>query len=179
MTYITHNLCQNLKANEIVVIRPATVDDADAIACIYNDYVLNTVITFEEDEISSQQMAERIDEVNSASLPWLVAEQSGRVVGYAYATKWKARSAYRFSVESTVYLEQSVVGQRIGHKLYAALFVLLKEKDVHVVVGCITLPNPASIALHEKFGFKKVAHFEEVGFKFKRWLNVGYWQVIL
>ena len=178
MSYKAQDLCQDLNASDAVAIRLATANDSDAIASIYNDYVLNTVITFEEHEVSSQQMAVRIDEVASALLPWLVAEQSGRVIGYAYATKWKARSAYRFSVETTIYLEQGVVGQGVGRELYAALLDLLKEKDVHVVVSCITLPNPASVALHEKFGFKKVAHFEEVGFKFKRWLSVGYWQVV-
>ena len=124
-------------------------------------------------------MAERICGVAAASLPWLVAEQSGQVVGYAYATKWKARSAYRFSVESSVYLAQSVIGQGLGSKLYEALFALLKERGVHVVIGVITLPNPASIAFHEKLGLKKVAHFEEVGFKFNKWLDVGCWQIAL
>jgi phosphinothricin acetyltransferase len=161
------------------MIRPATANDSDAIARIYNHYVLNTAITFEEHAVSPQQMAERIGEVVSASLPWLVAEQAGQVVGFAYATKWKVRSAYRFSVESTIYLEQGVTGQRLGNQLYEALFSLLKERGVHVVIGGIALPNPASIAIHEKFGLKKVAHFEEVGFKFNQWLDVGYWQVTL
>jgi len=161
------------------MIRPATANDAGAIARIYNHYILNTAITFEEREVSAQQIAERIDEVASASLPWLVAEQTGRIVGYAYAAKWKARSAYRFSVESTVYLEPGNTGQGLGSKLYEALFALLKERGMHVVIGVIALPNPASIALHEKFGLKKVAHFREVGFKFNQWLDVGYWQVVL
>jgi phosphinothricin acetyltransferase len=164
---------------EIAVIRPATTSDSDSIARIYNHYVLNTAITFEESEVSAQQMAERISEVASASLPWLVAEQADQIVGYAYATKWKARSAYRFSVESTVYLEPSVIGQGLGSKLYGALFALLKERGIHIVIGGIALPNSTSIAFHEKFGLKKVAHFKEVGFKFNKWLDVGYWQVTL
>lgn len=164
---------------EIVVLRPATTNDADSIARIYNHYVLNTIITFEENEVSAEQMAERICEVASASLPWLVAEQAGQIVGYAYATKWKARTAYRFSVESTVYIESGVIGQGLGSKLYEALFALLKDRGIHIVIAGIALPNPASIALHEKFGLQKVAHFKEVGFKFNRWLDVGYWQVAL
>jgi len=161
------------------VIRPATASDSEAIARIYNHYVLNTAFTFEEQAVSAEQMAERIGEVTSASLPWLVAEQFGQVVGYAYSTRWKARSAYRFSVESTVYLEQSAIGQGLGSSLYEAIFACLKQRGVHTVISCIALPNPASIALHEKFGLKKVAHFEEVGFKFNDWLDVGYWQLVL
>lgn len=161
------------------MIRPATANDSDAIADIYNHYVLNTVISFEEHAVSPQQMAERIAEVTSASLPWLVEEHEGLVVGYAYATKWKARSAYRFSVESTVYLTHGVIGQGLGSRLYEALFAELKERGVHVVIGCIALPNPASIAVHEKFGLRKVAHFKEIGFKFDQWLDVGYWEAVL
>lgn len=161
------------------MIRSATADDSDAIARIYKHYVLDTAITFEEQPVSSRQMAERMADVAAASLPWLVAEQAGQVVGYAYATRWKARSAYRFTVECTVYLDQTVVGQGFGSQLYETLFRLLKESGVHVVIGGIALPNPASVALHEKFGLKKVAHFEEVGFKFKQWLDVGYWQAVL
>ena len=161
------------------MIRLATENDSEAIARIYNHYILNTVITFEEHAVSAQQMADRVTEVISNSLPWLVAEQAGQVVGYAYANKWKERSAYRFSVEITVYLEQKVVAQGLGSRLYEALFARLKELKVHSVIGGIALPNPASIAIHEKFGLKKVAHFKEIGFKFNQWLDVGYWQVSL
>ena len=161
------------------MIRSALASDAQAIARIYNDYILNTTITFEEQEVSTQQMAQRIEDVAALFLPWLVVEQAGQVVGYAYASKWKVRSAYRYSVESTVYLARGVRGKGLGTQLYIALFELLKEKGVHVVVSGITLPNPASIALHEKLGLKKIAHFNEIGFKFNEWLDVGYWQVIL
>lgn len=159
-------------------IRPVRAEDAEAIAALYAHYVLNTSISFEEEAVSARQMAERINEVTTASLPWLVAEQSGQVVGYAYATKWKARSAYRFTVESTVYLDPNVVGQGLGSMLYEALFASLRTRGVHSVIAGIALPNPASIALHEHFGFRKVAHFKEVGFKFKQWLDVGYWQAV-
>ena len=161
------------------MIRVAATNDAEAIASIYNHYVVNTTITFEEQEVTVTQMAGRIAEVQSASLPWLVAEQSGEVLAYAYATKWKARSAYRFSVESTVYVKNGFARQGLGTKLYEGLVLNLKERGVHAVMGGIALPNESSIALHEKFGFKKVAHFQEVGFKFCRWLDVGYWQRVL
>jgi phosphinothricin acetyltransferase len=161
------------------VIRPATPDDAAAIAHIYNYYIQNTTITFEEQPVSAAEISARIGEVTSASLPWLVAEDAGRLSGYAYATKWKARSAYRFSVEVTVYLDQDCLGRGLGSQLYTALFASLKEKGVHSVIGGVALPNPASIALHEKFGMARVAHFKEVGFKFGKWIDVAYWQLTL
>lgn len=161
------------------MIRPAIATDADSIARIYNHYILNTVITFEEQAVSAPEIAERIAEVTSASLPWLVAEDAGRIVGYAYASKWKGRCAYRFSVESTVYLDPECAGKGLGTKLYERLFAALRECGMHAVIGGIALPNPASIALHEKLGMKKVAHFSEVGFKFGKWIDVGYWQATL
>lgn len=161
------------------VIRHAEVSDAQAIASIYNYYIANTTITFEEQFVSAEQMAERILEVHAASLPWLVAEEFGQVIGYAYASKWRARSAYRFSVETTVYLQNEVVSRGVGSQLYEVLFSALKEKGVHVAIGGIALPNKASASLHEKFGMKKIAHFEQVGFKFEKWVDVGYWQAVL
>ena len=101
------------------------------------------------------------------------------VVGYVSAAKWKGRSAYRFSVESTIYLDHRSTGQGIGTKLYGQLFSILRSRSIHVVIGGIALPNAASVALHERLGFTKVAHFAEVGFKFGRWVDVGYWQVTL
>ena len=161
------------------MIRPATPDDAAAIAHIYNHYIRNTTITFEEQPVSAAEIASRINEVTSASLPWLVAEDARHLSGYAYATKWKARSAYRFSVEVTVYLDPDCQGQGLGSQLYTALFASLKEIGVHSVIGGVALPNPASIALHEKFGMTRVAHFKEVGFKLGKWVDVAYWQLTL
>jgi phosphinothricin acetyltransferase len=161
------------------MIRPAQLEDADAIARIYNHYIHNTVITFEEQPVTQQAMAERVDEISGAALPWLVAVNSSRVVGYAYASPWKSRSAYRYSVESTIYLDPAALGIGLGSQLYEALLARLGQRNIHVVIGGIALPNPASIRLHEKFGFRKIAHFEEVGYKFGRWVDVGYWQRIL
>jgi L-amino acid N-acyltransferase YncA len=159
------------------MIRPVESRDAEAIAKIYNHYVLNTVITFEEVEVSVEEMSARIKLIQSANYPWLVAEENGVVVGYAYASTWKARAAYRHTLESTVYVDAKFVGKGIGRKLYDALFAILREQSIHVVIGVIALPNEASIILHEKFGMHKAAHFNEVGFKFNRWVDVGYWQV--
>lgn len=164
---------------EITLIRPATPADAEAIGRIYNHYILNTTATFEEALVSPVEMAGRIAEVTTASLPWLVLENGGEVIGYAYATKWRTRSAYRFAVETTIYLAPGFGGRGLGTQLYRALLAQLREQGYHTAIGGITLPNPPSIALHEKVGMKKVAHFVEVGFKFGRWLDVGYWEILL
>ena len=160
-------------------IRTAVASDADRIAEIYNHYVRHTVVTFEEEPVSAEQMRQRMDDVFASSLPWLVGEVDGRVVGYAYATKWKARSAYRFSVETTVYLADGLSKQGLGSRLYEELFRRLKGQGIHAAIGGIALPNDASVALHEKFGMRKVAHFEQVGFKFGKWVDVAYWERIL
>ncbi len=161
------------------MIRSVTKQDAQAIVDIYNHYVKNTVITFEEECIDSNKMLERIEKVTDLNLPWLVIEENNRLLGYAYATPWKARSAYRYSVEATVYLASTEQGKGLGTQLYQALFAELKQKSIHSVLGGITLPNPASIALHEKLGTTKVAHFHQIGRKFEQWLDTGYWQLTL
>ena len=162
-----------------VRVRPASAADAEPIARIYGHYVVHTTISFEERPVPASEMAQRIDEVLSASLPWLVAERDGRVVGYAYAGRWKARAAYRHSVESSVYIDPALTGRGIGRQLYGALLPLLRERSIHAVIGGVALPNAASVALHEKMGFAKVAHFREVGYKFGQWVDVGYWQKTL
>ncbi len=161
------------------LIRSATPGDAEAIARIYNHYITQTVVTFETEEVSTAEMAQRIDQVQSAPFPWLVADAAGEVVGYAYANKWHARSAYRFAAEMTVYLAPGHAGGGLGSSLYQAVIDALSGSDIHTVIGGIALPNDASVALHEKFGFRKAAHYHEVGFKFERWIDVGYWQRIL
>jgi len=160
-------------------IREATASDAAPIAAIYDHYILKTVVTFEEEPVSDAEIARRIEEVRAASLPWLVAEAEGHVLGYAYARPWHARSAYRFSVESTIYLAHDAVGRGVGTELYGALLARLPTRGIHAVLGGIALPNAASVALHEKLGFRKVAELAEVGFKFERWIDVGYWQRLL
>jgi phosphinothricin acetyltransferase len=161
------------------VIRTAEARDAQAIADIYNPYVADSGITFEEIPVAADEMARRIETTQSHSLPWLVAEDEGTVLGYAYANPWKARTAYRFAVEITVYVKQGCGKRGIGSALYTRLFELLRERGVHAIIGGIALPNDASVALHEKMGMTKVAHFRETGFKQGRWIDVGYWQLTL
>jgi phosphinothricin acetyltransferase len=157
-------------------VRDATLADGPALADIYNYYIEETIVTFEEQRVDGGEMARRVRDVGTAGLPWLVAEQDGAVQGYAYATGWRARAAYRFCAEVTVYLRHGHAGRGLGSALYAALFERAATRGIHTLLGCIALPNEPSIALHEKFGLRKVAHFSEVGFKFGRWVDVGYWQ---
>jgi L-amino acid N-acyltransferase YncA len=157
-------------------IRDAAAEDGAALARIYNHYIASTVVTFEEVAVSAAEMTARVAEISAAKLPWLVAQSPAGVSGFAYASPWKGRCAYRYSVESTVYLEPTAVGQGLGTALYSILLARLQEHGCHTVIGGIALPNEASVALHEKLGMRKVAHFAEVGFKFGRWVEVGYWQ---
>ena len=157
-------------------LRDATLDDAAAIAGIYNHYVLHTAISFEEDAVSAAEMAQRIADVHAAGLPWLVIADEHQVAGYAYATRWRVRHAYRYSVETTVYLAREHAGAGLGTRLVAELLARLRQGGYRLAIGGIALPNAASVALHEKMGFRRVAVFNEVGFKDGCWLDVGYWQ---
>jgi len=159
------------------MIRNVTPSDASEICEIYNHYVKNTMITFEKDEVSSNDMKSRICSI-TAKLPWIVFLEEGKIIAYAYASEWKSRCAYKYSVETTVYLESNATGKGIGTKLYQELIGRLTKLDIHVAIGGIALPNDSSIALHEKFSFEKTAHFKEVGYKFNKWVDVGYWQLI-
>jgi phosphinothricin acetyltransferase len=160
------------------MIRAATPIDAEQICNIYNHYIKSTIISFEENPVSVPQMQARIIEIGD-SFPWLVFEKDQKILGYAYASIWKTRSAYRHSVESTIYLSKKATGEGIGSTLYSALITELKTTDAHCLIACIALPNTASIGLHEKVGFKKIAHFKDVGKKFEQWIDVGFWQQIL
>jgi L-amino acid N-acyltransferase YncA len=160
-------------------IRTATLDDAEQIAEIYNHFVLTSTITFEEEPVPVAEMARRVSDIQTSSLPWLVATRDHRVTGFAYANKWKTRAAYRFSTEVTVYVRAGLGNSGTGSRLYTQLFAALKASGTHAVIGGVALPNDASLRLHRKFGFEKVAHFKEVGFKFHRWIDVTYWQLIL
>jgi phosphinothricin acetyltransferase len=159
--------------------RDASIDDAAQIVSIYNHYVVNTVISMEYETVTPADMAQRIRDVQSAGLPWLVLLDGEGIVGYAYASKWRTRFGYRHSVESSVYLAPGQQRRGLGGMLYRRLLERLREQGCHAVMGGIALPNPGSVALHEKLGFDQVAHFREVGHKFGGWVDVGYWQLTL
>ena len=158
-------------------IRDVCDADTGALVEIYNHYILHSAATFEERVLEAAEFSRRVAEVGALGLPWLVAEAAEGLLGYAYANRWRERSAYRYSVETTVYLAPGHTGGGVGTALYRALFSRLRRSGLHTAIGGITLPNPASVALHEKMGMRQVAHFPEVGFKQGRWLDVGYWQI--
>ena len=157
------------------MIREATPADAAAVAAIYAPLVTDTIISFEEEPPSAAEMAERI----AASHVWLVAEDDGEVVGYAYAAQFHPRAAYRWSTEASIYLAPDARGRGIGKQLVAELLERLKAMGFVNVFGGTSLPNPASERLLESFGFKKVAHWEHVGFKFDGWHDVSWRQLTL
>jgi phosphinothricin acetyltransferase len=166
------------------MIRAATGDDAAGIASIYNHYIHETIITFEETPVDSNEMVSRIDGIRCLGLPWLVAEtprRNGnlRMIGYAYAGKFRERASYRFTVETAIYLDPEMAGQGLGTALYRALLSELRQLKLHRAIGGIALPNDASVRLHERLGFKRVGVFTQVGFKFGQWIDVGFWELDL
>ncbi len=158
-------------------IRLVKLPDAGQIAEIYNFYVLNTHHTFETEPVTSGEMQKRIGEIVKI-FPYLVAEENGEILAYAHAAQYKSRCAYKSTIEISVYVKNGIKGKGIGTKLYEKLFKELEQTGVHAIIAGIALPNDASVKLHEKFGFEKVAHFREVGFKFYKWIDVGYWELI-
>jgi L-amino acid N-acyltransferase YncA len=162
-----------------IEIRAATAADAAAVAALYNVFVLGTTVTFEDEAVADDVMAGRIAGVTEAGLPWLVACEEGRLAAYAYAAPWNARAAYRSTVEVTAYVRADAAGRGLGTRLYEELFARLRALGTHAVVAVIALPNPGSVALHERFGLRRAGLFREVGRKFGRWVDVGYWQTVL
>ncbi len=158
------------------MIRDATPSDAIRIAEIYNHYITHSIATFEEQPLTAAEMQERMSP-QQFRVPWLVMEGADGIVGYAYASRWNVRSAYRFTREASVYLSPQHIGKGHGTQLYRNLLDRLRVEGVHVVIGGIALPNAASIRLHEKMGFRHEATLKEVGWKFGKWIDVGYWQL--
>ncbi|MDH5398278.1 MAG: GNAT family N-acetyltransferase [Cyclobacteriaceae bacterium] len=159
------------------MVRLATKEDAAAVSTIYNHYVENTTVTFEINPVAVEDMVARIAEILS-KYPFLVYDTNNIIEGFAYASRWKGRCAYEYSAESTVYVKKDAVGRGIGKALYKELLFRLKEQGIHSVIGGISLPNEASIRLHEGFGFEKAGQFREVGRKLGKWIDVGYWELL-
>jgi len=161
------------------IIRNVRKEDAKAICEIYNFYVVHTNISFEEHPVSTDEMKKRIEE-KTTKYPWLVYEENGDVLGYAYTGKWRDRTAYRYTVEDTIYVKNGESGKGIGSKLFEALIYKIRQNtEVHSILGIIAMPNNNSIRLHERYGFKKVACFKEVGYKAEQWIDVGNWELLL
>jgi phosphinothricin acetyltransferase len=158
-----------------VLVRDATEDDAGACAAIYAPYVTDTAVTFEYEAPPPAEMARRIAAARRTHA-WLVLEEEGRVVGYAYAGPFKARAAYRWSCEVSVYLEAGRRRSGSGRLLYEALFARLAERGFRTLVAVMTLPNDASEGLHRAMGFEPVGTFRRVGWKHGQWRDVAYAQ---
>jgi phosphinothricin acetyltransferase len=162
----------------MIEYRIATPEDATAIASIYAPYVRETVVSFETEAPDADEIAGRICRIG-AQYPWLVAIADRRVVGYAYACENRSRLAYRWSVETAVYLLASAQRQGIGSALYRRLFALLRAQGYVNAFAGISLPNPASVGLHETLGFRPVGVYRNVGYKLGAWRDVGWWQLVL
>lgn len=160
------------------IIRLAAAMDAEQVLSIYAPFVTETAITFEIDVPTVEDIERRIIDALEER-PWLVFEKDGEILGYAYAAKHRSRAAYQWSVESSVYIHPQCRRRGIGRALYVSLFRILELQKFCNVYGGITLPNPASVRLHETCGFKKVGVYSSVGFKLKAWHDVGWWHLCL
>jgi len=156
-------------------IRLATAGDGPAIAAIYGPYCESTIISFEETPPSSEEMARRVVTIG-ATRPWIVLEDRGRVIGYAYASPHHERTAYRWSVSTAVYIGSEHHRRGVGRALYTTLFALLRALGYRQATAGITLPNPASVGLHSAFGFAPVGVYRHIGYKMDGWRDVGWYQ---
>ena len=159
-------------------IRIATPGDAASLLEIYSAVVLETAGSFEQEPPSLEEMATRVERT-LASHPWLVWEEEERVYAYAYATAFRPRAAYQWSAEVSAYVHEDRRGRGIAGELYKSLFEILASQGFVSLFAGIALPNPASISLHEKFGFQRVGVLRKVGFKLGDWHDVGWWQLSL
>jgi L-amino acid N-acyltransferase YncA len=162
-----------------VLIRHADPSrDAAACAAIYAPFVRSTAVSFEERPPSARELGVRIER-QSLRYPWLVAERAGTIAGFAYAAQHRERAAYRWATDVTVYIAEGWRRQGVGHALYGALLPLLARQGLRIACAGITLPNEASVALHESFGFELAGIYRRIGWKAGSWRDVGWWQLEL
>lgn len=161
------------------MIRNVQLSDAKRIAEIYNPYIKDTIITFEEELVTEKDIAERIKYITAKNFPYIVYEENGNVVGYAYLSNWRTRSAYDITLETSVYIDEKAQAKGLGTILYTELINKAREINIHSLIGVISLPNPISQKLHEKFNFELVGNFKESGLKFNKLIDVEFWQLIL
>lgn len=161
----------------MIGIRAATPDDAARIAAIYAPFVIGGTVSFEIDPPDARAMRSRMA-ASDGLYPWLVITNGGEdgVVGYAYATKFRDRPAYKYVVETSIYIAGDQQRGGIGRLLYEALIDTLRAQGFTQAIGAITLPNDASISLHESVGFRRAGVYREIGYKQGRWIDVGFWQ---
>jgi len=168
-----------IEGHSIMQIRTANAEDAAAITAIYAPVVRDTAISFELQAPGPKEMARRIQTL-LPTLPWLVGvDDNGHICGYVYASKFRERLAYQWAVEVTAYVREDCRGQGVGRRLYTRLFDILAGLGYYQAIAGITLPNAASVGLHEAMGFEPVTAYRNVGFKLGAWRDVGYWQKAL
>jgi phosphinothricin acetyltransferase len=157
------------------IIRIASEDDAGDIAAIYAPFCRETPVSFETEAPTVDEMRRRIAKTAKA-LPWLVCDEDGRVIGYAYAGQHRERAAYRWSVDVSVYVAEGHRRRGLGRALYTSLLAILRLQGFHNALAGATLPNPGSVALHEGMGFEPVGTYRSIGFKCGAWHDVKWWQ---
>lgn len=157
------------------IIRLAHFTDASAVRAIYAPFVTNTPVSFELVIPTELEMHQRIEQTLQTH-PWLVCEEQGEILGYAYASQHRTRQAYQWAVDVSAYVHERWRGKGIGKALYTSLFALLRLQRFYNVYGGIALPNPASVALHEAMGMRQVGVYSQVGYKLGAWYDVGWWQ---
>jgi phosphinothricin acetyltransferase len=156
-----------------MMIREVTYHDAGRIAEIYGYYVVNTPTSFEIDPPSAEDMEKKIRELKADGYPWLVYEEDGRILGYAYASRFREREAYRYTVEVSVYLDLEVRGKKIGHALMESLLEKVRAMGFYTVVSIVTTPNERSERLFRSLGFEYVGTFRNIGYKLGAWRSVS------
>lgn len=162
------------------MIRSVLPSDAGRIAEIYNYYIEKTIITFEEEPVTEDDILQRIEVITQKGFPFFAyIDDSDILMGYAYLSNWRSRSAYDITLETSVYIDSNQNSKGLGTILYSALIEEAKKIGVHSLIGGISLPNEISRKLHEKFGFELVGNFRECGKKFNRYIDVEFWQLFI
>ncbi|MDR0733780.1 MAG: GNAT family N-acetyltransferase [Dysgonamonadaceae bacterium] len=161
------------------MIRNVKPGDAESIAKIYNYYIENTAITFDENPVTTGNIRQKIAAICNKAYPYLVYEKDGQPLGYAFISTWRPQSAYGISLETSIYIDPQHTGKGLGSELYKALIEKSRQINIHSLIAVISLPNESSRKLHEKFGFRLIGNFKETGFKFGRLIDVEFWQKIL
>ncbi|MFI3259222.1 MAG: N-acetyltransferase family protein [Rikenellaceae bacterium] len=157
-------------------IREVRLEDLNAIMEIYNHYVVNTTVSFDEVAWTIEDAIHKYEILNEGGYPFFCCEVEGEIVGYCYLSNWNSRSAYKTTAEVTIYLKPDMKRRGYGRAMLKALVDVAKEGRYHSLIAAITIPNEASVALHEEFGFVKVSFFPAVGYKLGGWCDVGHWQ---
>lgn len=160
-------------------IRNVTLQDAKSICDIYNYYIKDTIITFEDEVVSEKEIKERISKILKKGYPYIVYEEDGCVVGYAYVDNWRTRKAYDITLETSIYLDKDSIGKGIGRILYQELINKARQINIYSLIGVVSLPNEPSQKIHADLGFELIGNFKESGRKFDKLIDVEFWQLFL